>query len=90
MRNMIILRVESNAPISCKAKHYSIPCRRVLQNSVPKFTNYEYVIVRLEFSDGNEGVGSTYTQRNRGAPLPDKQGHGIVFDWEKLGAQPIG
>ena len=56
-------------PTSCEASLYRIPCRRVLQNSAEKFSSYEYVIVRVGFSDGIEGVGWTYTQGKGGTAI---------------------
>jgi L-alanine-DL-glutamate epimerase-like enolase superfamily enzyme len=56
-------------PLSCEVGLYRIPCRRILENSARRFSEYEFVIVKLSFSNGIDGVGWTYTQGEGGSSI---------------------
>lgn len=48
---------------------YRVPSRTVQQNSTHTFREYEYIVTRISFSNGFEGIGYTYTQGNGGTAI---------------------
>ncbi|WP_338598927.1 mandelate racemase/muconate lactonizing enzyme family protein [Sulfolobus tengchongensis] len=48
---------------------YKIPSRHIQENSIARFTAYEWTIVRLKFSNNIEGIGWTYTQGRGGSSI---------------------
>ena len=56
-------------PVNIEASLYKIPTRKVQQNSTHTFSEYEYIVTRVEFDGGIEGIGYAYTQGNGGAAI---------------------
>ncbi|BBD73434.1 mandelate racemase [Sulfodiicoccus acidiphilus] len=48
---------------------YRVPSRHVQENAIARFTHYEWVLVKLTFNGGVEGVGFTYTQGRGGGAV---------------------
>ena len=44
-------------PVNIEASLYKIPTRKVQQNSTHTFSEYEYIVTRVEFDGWIEGIG---------------------------------
>ncbi|QGA68120.1 mandelate racemase/muconate lactonizing enzyme family protein [Sulfolobus sp. E11-6] len=58
---------------------YKIPSRHAQENAIARFTAYEWIIVRIKFSNNIEGIGWTYTQGKGGSAIF----HLLVDYWAK-------
>jgi L-alanine-DL-glutamate epimerase-like enolase superfamily enzyme len=56
-------------PKSFTVNLYRIPSRREQRNALETFTEYEYAVVRIDFDNGIEGIGWTYTQGRGGTAV---------------------
>lgn len=56
-------------PVDIETGLYRIPSRTLQQNSTHTFREYEYIVTRINFNGGIQGIGYTYTQGTGGTAI---------------------